>query len=267
MNTNMTSSHGSATYDDINVVYDSIGSSSDGSALVFIHGWTCSAALWNAQSPLYTKQRSILIDLPGHGRSSAPRDTEYSLELFANAVNAVLARESITRATLVGHSMGGPVATMVLRLFPSKVSTIVYVDSFFHLPETYLTHAQRKDLAATHADHIKFQDSLNLFWTLRTTECMKEQIVTTMMRTAKHVRCNATTTLVQPHAWRWDEIYDIPALHIVTPTYEKTNGAWLRHVPKLEMRVWKDNGHFLFMEDAARFNEEVKTWLEGKNLI
>ena len=263
----MSSSQRSATYEGIKIVYDTHGSSSDGSALVFIHGWTCSSALWNAQASLFTRHRSILIDLPGHGRSDAPENTEYSLEIFANAVQAVLAQESITKAVLVGHSMGGPVATMVLRLFSTKISGIVYVDSFFHLPETYLTHAQRKDLSTQHADDSKFRDLLSTFWTPKTTESMKQQIVETMKATAKHVRCNATTTAVQPHAWRWDEIYGIPALHVVTPVYEGIDRAWLRHIPKLETRVWKDNGHFLFMEDAENFNEEVGMWLKEESLI
>ena len=253
-------------YKGIKVVYDSHGSANDGSALVFVHGWTCSSALWSTQSPLFTKHRSIMIDLPGHGRSDAPTNIEYSLEFFANAVNAVLDAESITKATLIGHSMGGPVATMVLRLFPQKVAAIIYVDSFFHLPETYLTHAERKECAARHADDAKFRDLLNVFWTSKTTEPMKKQIVDTMTGTAKHVRCNATTTGAQPHAWRWEEVYEILALHIVTPTNEKLDGAWLRHVPRLETRVWKENGHFLFMEDAERFNAEVETWLTSKGL-
>ena len=226
----------STLFNNIKVVYDSYGTGSE--ALVFLHGWTCSSALWSSQSQLFTSHHCILIDLPGHGRSAAPTNTDYSLELFADSVNAVFGAENIARAVLVGHSMGGPVSTMTLRLFPEKIAGIIYVDSFFHLPENYLTHAQRRELSARHADDISFRDLLNIFWTPKTTEDMKAQIINTMTSTAKHVRCNATTTPVQPHAWRWDEVYNIPVLHIVTPMFEKIDGAWLRHLPRLETKLW-----------------------------
>ena len=256
----------SVFFEDIKCVYDSYGTG--GEALVFVHGWTCSSALWNAQTQHFKTRRCIVIDLPGHGRSDAPTNTEYSLEIFANSVNAIFEAENIDHVVLVGHSMGGPVSTMTLRLFPEKISGIIYVDSFFHLPEAYLTHAQRRELAARHADDTQFREFLGGFFTPKTTENMKAQITNTMVSTAKHVRCNATTTPMQPHAWRWGEVYDIPALHVVTPMFEeRADGAWLRHLPKLETRLWRGYGHFLFMEDVERFNSEVEEWLQGKSLL
>src|SRR5438094_10655765 len=105
------------TYDGARVHYESYGKGAD--AIVFIHGWTCDLTFWRGQAPVYEKRRSLLIDLPGHGQSAKP-DVAYTQERFARAVEAVLRDAGVTRAVLVGHSMGFPVAFTFLRLFPAK---------------------------------------------------------------------------------------------------------------------------------------------------
>lgn len=250
--------------DGAKIVYDSYGSGNE--ALVFVHGWTCDSSLWHLQMPLFQNYRSLLIDLPGHGRSEAP-DIEYTQELFARAIEAVLRQEGVAKAVMVGHSMGGPVSTMVLRLFPQRVSAIIYVDSFFNLPETYMTVAQRKELASEHADDVQFRAKLDRFWNPYTTEDTQSRVVKTMTSTAKHVRINAVTRDALPHTWRWNEIHDIPALLLVCPMFVEIDRQWLRHIPRLEVQFWEQNGHFLFMEDPERFNKEVVSFLEKNDLL
>jgi len=207
-----------------------------------------------------------LIDLPGHGKSDAPH-IDYSLEFFARSVEAVLGRECVTRAVLIGHSMGGPVSSMVLRLFPERVSAIIYVDSFFHLPENYMSGAERRKLAERLDDDEKFGAVVDSFWTPQTTPDTRNRVKKTMTGTAKHVRANATTTNSVPHALRWNEVFQIPALLLVTPRFAEIDQHWLRHVPQLKVHVWGENGHFLFMEDPARFNKEVNQFLAEHNLM
>lgn len=84
---------------------------------------------WRWRAPVYQSHRSILIDLPGHGASDKP-ETEYTMEYFARAVDAVLSDAHITKATLVGHSMGTNVIIQYLRMYPEKVAALVIVDGF-----------------------------------------------------------------------------------------------------------------------------------------
>ena len=250
----------------IKVAYESHGDGNSDEALVFVHGWTCNSSLWHLQAPLFQNHRSLLIDLPGHGGSDAPH-IEYSQELFARSVEAVLRHEGVTRAVMIAHSMGGPVSTTLLRLFPERVSAILYVDSFFFLPEHYLALPQRKELARQHEDEEAFEAKLDLFWTPRTTPDTRTRVKKSMRGTAKHVRVNAVTTDFLPHALRWDEVFQIPALLLVTPAYADIDRHWLHHVPQLKVQHWEENGHFLFMEDPARFNEEVEKFLAEHGLL
>ncbi|KIX96435.1 uncharacterized protein Z520_07701 [Fonsecaea multimorphosa CBS 102226] len=242
-------------------------------ALVFIHGWTCSSILWRqaGDSLLRRHHRSLLIDLPGHGESYADKPdhlekTEYGQEVFARSVKAVLDNAGVTRAVLVGHSMGGPVSTMVLRLFTPVVQGIIYVDSFFHSPETYMSGTERRELAKKLQRDSDFEAMINnRFWTERTNQESRTKITETMMATRLYVRVNAVTTDSLPHAFRFDEIYRVPALLIATPERANIDPHWLHHMPELKISVWEDHGHFLFMEDPERFAAEVEGFLVEHN--
>jgi pimeloyl-ACP methyl ester carboxylesterase len=78
----------SISFDGIKIIYDSYGVGNH--ALFFIHGWSCNRDLWSEQEPIYTKYRSILVDLPGHGASEAPLNVDYNNEMLARAINEVL---------------------------------------------------------------------------------------------------------------------------------------------------------------------------------
>ena len=80
---------------------------------------------WRMQVPAFeTKSRVIAIDLPGHGRSDKPQ-IDYTMDLFARAIDAVLRDAKVDRAVLVGHSMGVPVVRQFYRKYPEKTRALV----------------------------------------------------------------------------------------------------------------------------------------------
>ena len=163
--------------------------------------------------------------------------------------------------------MGGPVSTMLLRLFREHVASIIYVDSFFNLPDHHLNAVQRKQLAREVEDDKFVPQRLDQLCAGKIKPEVKEEVLTTMLGTAKYVRINARTSDHLPHAFKNDEIFDIPALLIVTPLFADIGYQWKYHIPNLEISTWKDSGHFLFMDDPVRFNEEVGQFLAKHMLI
>lgn len=100
-----------------------------GSPLVFIHGHTLTAALWDDQWPVLARRfRTVRLDLRGHGRSSAP-GSGYSSADFAADILGLLDHLGIARACLVGLSLGGRVALQVALSAPQRVSALVLIDS------------------------------------------------------------------------------------------------------------------------------------------
>src|SRR3954471_7247942 len=103
--------------------------------LVLVHGWTCDETSWAANVPELAKHyRVITLDLPGHGRSDAPKDGKVTIDMFARAVEAVRAEQKADRIILVGHSMGTPVIRQYAHLYPQHVAGFVIVDGLVLAP-------------------------------------------------------------------------------------------------------------------------------------
>src|SRR5262245_23835562 len=96
-----------AKVDKNRVHYKSLGEGK--TAIVFVHGWCCDHTVWRDQaSALDGKARLLFIDLPGYGQSDKPK-MDYTMDVFARGVNAVLEDAGVEKAVLMGHSMGTPV--------------------------------------------------------------------------------------------------------------------------------------------------------------
>jgi pimeloyl-ACP methyl ester carboxylesterase len=112
--------------DAIRVHYKTLGEGK--TAVVFVHGFAADMNTWHFQVPAFAdKARVVLIDLPGYGKSDKPK-VDYTMSLFADAVNAVLADIGAERAVLVGHSMGTGVVRQFWRRYPDKTVALVAVD-------------------------------------------------------------------------------------------------------------------------------------------
>lgn len=104
-------------------------------SLIFIHGWCCDSRYWQSQVSVFAKKyRVIAIDLAGHGNSSSGR-LDYTMLSFARDVKAVIEKEKINKAILIGHSLGGGVIAEAARLMPEKVVAIIGVDTLHDAAE------------------------------------------------------------------------------------------------------------------------------------
>ena len=99
-----------------------------GSSIVLIHCYTCSLRWWDQLAPLLEPtHRVIRVDLLGHGGSDKP-GAGYSIDNQATVVAEALAKLGVSDATVVGHSLGGSVATALAQQSPELASRVVIVD-------------------------------------------------------------------------------------------------------------------------------------------
>lgn len=77
--------------------------------VVLVHGFMGSAAAWGELPGRLARDRTVLVpDLPGHGRSRAPRDAAaYSVERVAASLAKVVAERADGPVDWLGYSMGG----------------------------------------------------------------------------------------------------------------------------------------------------------------
>jgi pimeloyl-ACP methyl ester carboxylesterase len=71
----------------------------------------------------------IAVDLPGHGRSTAPA-VAYTAGYFADAVEALLAHLDVPAATILGESIGATVALMLAARGDVPVDRVIAVNPY-----------------------------------------------------------------------------------------------------------------------------------------
>jgi diacylglycerol O-acyltransferase len=94
--------------------------------VVLLHGWIATGASnWSgALTALAERHHVVALDHRGHGRgirAGAP----FTLEDCADDVVALLDVLGVPSATLIGYSMGGPIAQLVWRRHPERVDALV----------------------------------------------------------------------------------------------------------------------------------------------
>ncbi|WP_137144576.1 alpha/beta fold hydrolase [Mycolicibacterium sp. CR10] len=109
------------------VAYRDAGSGDE--ALLLIHGMAGSSDTWRAVIPqLSKKYRVVAPDLLGHGQSAKPR-SDYSLGAFAVWLRDLLDELGVSRATVIGQSLGGGVAMQFVYQHPDYCQRLVLISS------------------------------------------------------------------------------------------------------------------------------------------
>jgi non-heme chloroperoxidase len=101
-----------------------------GKALLLLHGWPDSWFSFSRVMPLLAAKGCHVYALSqrGFGDSERP-DSGYTINDFAADASAFMDAIGVSRATLVGHSMGSFVARRVVELYPERAARLVLIGS------------------------------------------------------------------------------------------------------------------------------------------
>lgn len=102
----------------------------NGRTVVLLHGKNFGAFAWATTIELLSKAgyRVVAPDQIGFGKSSKPEGYQYSFAQLAANTRALLASLSIEKSAVVGHSMGGMLATRYALLFPDATERLLLVN-------------------------------------------------------------------------------------------------------------------------------------------
>ncbi|WP_224797176.1 alpha/beta hydrolase [Idiomarina abyssalis] len=117
------------------------------STVLLLHGKNFAADYWEETANyLHEKGYGVLMpDQIGFGKSSKPAHYQFSFEALANNTKALLKSESIEQVIVMGHSMGGMLATSYALNHSSSVEKLVLVNPVGL--EDYLRYVEYKDPA------------------------------------------------------------------------------------------------------------------------
>jgi pimeloyl-ACP methyl ester carboxylesterase len=98
--------------------------------IVWVHGLSGSWQNWLEQLPVFAAAgyRCIAMDLPGFGASEMPAE-KISIRRYAAAVDELLRTLGVTRASVVGNSMGGFIGLELAIAFGTWVDRLVLVSA------------------------------------------------------------------------------------------------------------------------------------------
>ncbi len=118
------------TVNNVMLYVEDLNSESD-KVITFIHGFGGSTYSWRENKQFFADNgyRVVAIDLKGFGLSQKGIDLDYSHVSQAETVKEVLNYLLINKTVVVGHSMGGNVATIFTQNYPDMVSNLVLVDA------------------------------------------------------------------------------------------------------------------------------------------
>ncbi|KQY29971.1 3-oxoadipate enol-lactone hydrolase [Caulobacter sp. Root487D2Y] len=106
-------------------IYWRLDGAADKPAVVLLPSIGTDLSLYDPVVPLLTPDLRVLrIDTRGHGASDAPAG-DYSLDLLADDVLAVMDAAGIAKATICGTSLGGMVAMALASKAPERIETLV----------------------------------------------------------------------------------------------------------------------------------------------
>lgn len=108
-------------FGDHKLVYRVSGS---GPALVLVHGLSGSGSWWRRNTPTLTKHFTVYaVDLVGYGSNRALRPTR--IQQAAGYIGEFIGAIPSGCAHLLGHSMGGQIATHVAAEYPHRINRLV----------------------------------------------------------------------------------------------------------------------------------------------
>lgn len=239
----------------------------EGLPIVFVHGFTTTSRFWEQQLPaLEGRYRVVRLDLPGHGRSPAPADGDYTVEGFAEVLDAVFRERDLDGAVLFGLSMGGSIAIRFAARDPGRLRGLALVGATACgfgpdvQEEEVLASIERLgvEAASQAVIHRSFGTAANA--------ALVEWAAQEVTQTPRHVAEQAVRSLNRFDGRGLLGAIAMPAWvvcgteDVITPPSESRYLA--QHLPDATLDWIESAGHFPMLEQPARFNACMAAFLQ-----
>jgi pimeloyl-ACP methyl ester carboxylesterase len=227
-----------------------------GSPLLFIHGLTFDRTTWEPIVELLADRFTcVAVDLPGHGGSDGPPRV---LDDVAPAIHYLLDELGIDPPVVVGHSMGGGVASLYAARHP--VRGLVMVDQAPYVrPFATMVHqfepALRSASFRAAFEPIRQAIGVELLPEPRRTSILARQRIDQDLILGYWDELLSTTPdELQARIDRDLKPISVPVLAVFGQTIDAaTREHLLGHLPSVEIEEWPGLGHMVHLMEPERF--------------
>lgn len=226
-------------------------------AIILVHGWATDANYWNAQlDPLKAQYTVALLDLAGHGGSSASR-SDWSMESYGEDVATVARLLPNQQLILVGHSMGATVALEAAPRIGARVIGIIAVDALKSVGLPPVAPAEiAKRVAPFRTDFI---GSVRKYVTEELFEKGADPVFVQKVAYDMSLEPPAVAIPSLQALLSMDFATVLPQIHVPVMAINSDLGATdekriRKLLPGFKADVIPHTGHFLMMEVPAKFN-------------
>ncbi|MCU1502737.1 MAG: alpha/beta hydrolase fold [Ilumatobacteraceae bacterium] len=226
--------------------------------VVLIHGITESRATWQPVIDVLQRDHRVLaVDLRGHGESAA--GDAYAPLDYAHDVADTVAAVGLVDPLVVGHSLGGVVATAYALVGPS--CGIVDVDQPLRLAGFKAALADLEPMLK--GSHDEFRAAIGMVF-----DQMRGPLAPAEVTRVEGLRRPVQEVVLGT----WKAVFESSPDELDTTVRSLTSGvhvpylslhgidpgpdyaAWLQaQIPQAVVEVWPDHGHYPFLVDLPRF--------------
>ena len=248
-------------------------------AILFLHGFMGSGADWASEiSALDEQFHCVALDLAGHGSSLGLPPDAYTIEGTTRALLDLLDELGITRAVLVGYSMGGRIALYLALRHPERCSGLFLQSASPGIEEPAERLARRK-ADEERARRLESGDLASfleawyrqpLFASLARREGLLRETIEARMRNdrgelARSLRSLGTGN--QPSLWEELGALQVPALAVAGDLDERYAGISTRMAslsPRIRAAVVPGAGHNVHLESPEAYLALLKRFLDTR---
>ena len=254
-----------------------------GPPLIFVHGLSGCWQNWLEQLPHFARDhRVIAVDLPGFGQSEMPAE-EISISGYADAIDELMTELGIDSAQIVGNSMGGFIGAELAIRCPARVERLVLVAAAGLSIESIRTERTKglrhraENVVFFGLGHIasrshqvalrrRLRHALLMLVAAHPAQLPGPLAAQQVLGSGKPGFSDALEAMCRyPLRDRLEKI-SCPTLivwgdkDLLVPVKDASTFEQL--IPDSRKIIYKDTGHVSMMERPARFNADVRAFLE-----
>jgi len=242
-----------------------------GPVVILLHGLGGSSQNWALNiAPLAQKFRVIVPDQIGFGKSDKPF-IHYRIGTYVDYLDQFCKELKIERASLVGNSMGGWVATAFTVAYPNRVDRLVLVDAAGYAPPANFDYRTLYGLNPSTREGMK-QVAARVFYNKL---FQSDALIDAAMAARITAGDGYTITSMIESITRGEDFLDNRVKTIKQPTlvvWGRQDGLtpladgerFKKEIPNSTLLVIDECGHAPQFEKAAEFNAAVLKFLLGQ---